>query len=221
MEYRGLGSICNEVIGGIIGQILCLYFLIRFVVEFKRNIKKFANITINHAEGICLWIFGLIYFTVNAYFYKNLLHLHIDDTYCSVCKTITNAARVWLQASFYFQFTSAITSVTNISNIPLAVSPKFMSTFRSCVMVCAVIVQILIAVSEIEQKNQKTEKIKDWTTCYIISDFYETLTFKLFQIIIAVIISASCLICAVICVKQTALVNKIIIFCFNFVNESQ
>ena len=207
-EYKGLVSTYNEIIGGMIGQFLCLYFLLRFAVEYKRNIQKMSKITVSHVEGICVWIFGLIYFTVHVYFYKNLLHLNIDYTHCILYQTITNAAKVWLQTSFYLQFTSAIKSVSNISNIPLAVSPNFISNFRYCIIACGLVLQIFIILTQAQQKNQKTETINDWITCYISSDFYDTIIFKLSQTGIAVIITVLCLVFAIIAVKQASLVNK-------------
>ena len=78
----------TAIISGVVGQLLCLYILIRFVVEYCRNIREISNLTWSHVEGILIWICGLIFFSTGTYFYKNLLRLNIDVNHCIVFDTI-------------------------------------------------------------------------------------------------------------------------------------
>ena len=196
----------NEIISGIIGQLLCIYFLTRFTVDYVRHIQQISHLTKVHIQGVCIWICGLTFFTMQAFFFKNLLHLDVSSHECTIYDTIRNSMRRWQKGFLYLQFTSATSSISEISNLSLVVSSKFIIGFRACIVLGLLLLQFSEYRIQTVVEEHRVET-NSWAMCYMTDAHFEQTNFKIHQIVSAFVQTIFSIRCALICVKQATMVS--------------
>ena len=121
----------NDIIAGMLGQLLCIYIVTRFCVEYVRHIGSVWNLSKSHIESLGVWITAFTCLTINTYFLRNLIHddsININD--CQMYRSVRNIFRLWQKIFLYLQFSSVIRSVSKISNVTLAYNDKRIKIFR-------------------------------------------------------------------------------------------